>query len=266
MNNLLEDKRTELISRGKRGEREKGDGKTRYEKRVKSSFSTSTRSFNNINMNQLFKDNILTVGIEIHGETNDYKVTIKFGGFLDTLKEILKRQNNKLDLRAIIRALMESFNKQDVYIRCSCEDFFYRFGYFATVDKIIEGEPQLIPSDITNPRNTLGPGCKHIMLVLSNTGWIIKVASVVMNYIKYFEQHRQKQYADIIYPAIYGKKYEEPVQLSFDDKDELDSEKEIIDKSNEEGKKRGQFKSGNEYRFKPQDKPNPNQLSIEDEV
>lgn len=147
----------------------------------------------------------------------------------------------------------------------NCPDFYYRMGYFCTVDKIIEGEPQLIPSKVTNPKNTLGPGCKHVMLVLANTGWIIKVASVINNYIKYFEQHRQKDYADIIYPAIYDKEYEEPIQLSFDDKGELDSEEEVIDKSNEEGRTRGQFKAGNEYRFRPQEKENPDQLTIEDE-
>ena len=50
MTRLLEDRRVELVSKGKRGEREKGDGKTRYEKRVKSSFASSTRSYNKINM------------------------------------------------------------------------------------------------------------------------------------------------------------------------------------------------------------------------
>ena len=56
---LLEDRRNELISKGQRGEREKGDGKTRYQKRVKSRFSTSTAEYNKIDMNALFKDNIL---------------------------------------------------------------------------------------------------------------------------------------------------------------------------------------------------------------
>lgn len=265
MNHLLEDTRNDLVTKGKRGEREKGDGKTRYEKRVKSRFASSTHSYNKINMNELFKNNILTVGIEVHGETDDYIVTMKFGGFLDTLRDILKRQDDKLDLRAIIRALLEAFNRKDVYIRCNCPDFYYRMGYFCTVDKIIEGEPQLIPSKVTNPKNTLGPGCKHVMLVLANTGWIVKLASVINNYIKYFEQHRQKDYTDIIYPAIYDKKYTEPVQLSFEDKGELDSEEEVIDKSNEEGRTRSQFKAGNEYRFKPQEKENPDQLTIKDE-
>ena len=31
------------------------------------------------------------------------------------------------------------------------------------------GDPQTIPSDITNPNDTLGSACKHVLLVLSNT-------------------------------------------------------------------------------------------------
>ena len=59
------------------------------------------------------------------------------------------------------------------------------------------------------------------------------------------EQHYQKAYADIIYPAIYGKEYEEPVQLTLFDKDELDTDADTIDKSNVYGKNRTQFQKGN---------------------
>lgn len=78
------------------------------------------------------------------------------------------------------------------------------------------------------------------------------------------EIHKQKAYADIIYPAVYGKKYEEPVQQSVFDTDELDTDSETIDKSNEEGRVRGQFKPGNEHRFIKSDKPSKDQISIDD--
>lgn len=261
---LLEDRRNELISRGQRGEREKGDGKTRYQKRVKSRFSTSTAEYNKIDMNALFKDNILTVRVPVVGETDNYLVTIKFGGFLDLLHNRLRRDKSEvLDLKEVIRALLDAFNSDDVYISCSCKDFYYRFGYYATVTNINAGEPQLIPSDITNPKNTLGPGCKHVMLVLANTSWLIKLASTVRNYIIYIQNHRPKDYADIIYPAIYGKKYEEPVQLSLDDSDELTSDEEIINISNKEGRTRTQFKPGNPTRFQAKEKQNPDQLELD---
>lgn len=262
MLDLFEDKRSDLIAKGKRGEREKGDGKTRYEKRVKSRFSSSTREYNNIDMNSLFKEGILTVGIPITGETDNYIVTIKFGNLLDKLKN--RSVNDKLDLRSIIRSLIDGFDDGDVYIHCSCPDWQYRMAYWATMDDLNSGTPENRPSDITNPDNKLGPGCKHVMLTLANSAWLIKVASVINNYIKYFEKNRQKQYADIIYPAIFGKKYEEPVQLSFDDKDELDSDKSLIDTSNELGAVSGRFKKGNPYRFKPDSsKEEKGQISID---
>lgn len=258
---LNEDSRNQLVTRSKQGQREK-DGLTRYQKRLKSKIGSNTRQYNRLNMNQLFKQGILTIGIEVRGETDDYIVKIKYGGFLDALHTQL-RDGNEIELRNIIKALVIAFNKEDVYIDCSCPDFRYRFGYWATKNNIGSGEPELRPSDETNPNDNLGPGCKHILLVLANTSWIIKVASVIRNYIKYMEQHMKQQYSTIIYPAIYGKKYEEPVQQNMFDTDELDTDTDTIDTSNKEARTRGQFKAGNKYRFTKQEN-NKDQLSLDD--
>ena len=260
--NLYEDSRTSLIARSKQGKKEK-DGKTRYQKRLKSHVATSTKQYNKINMNELFKNGIITIGIEVKGETDNYIVTMSYGGVLDELRKLLKANNNQLDLRIVIKSLITAFNKNDVYIRCTCPDFFYRFGYWATKNKIINGDVQLIPSDETNPNDDLGPACKHTLLVLSNTSWLIKVASVVRNYIIYMEKHMQKQYANIIYPAIYGKEYEEPVQLDLFD-DELASDESSIDRTNRYAKERTQFKSGNKYRIQSQKSPTEDQISIDE--
>ena len=246
MGDLFEDKRSELVAKSRQSQKER-DGKNRYEKRIKSRIANSTKQYNKINMNQLFKDNILTVNIDVKGETNDYIVSISFGGFLDKVQEQLKHNNDILDLKIILRALIDSFNEDNVYIHCSCSDWKYRMAYWATINDINAGDRENRPSDITNPSNSLGPGCKHVMLVLANHSWLIKVASVINNYIKYFEKYKQREYADIIYPAIYGKKYEEPVQLDIFDNgsDELDTKTNTIDAANELGAKSGQFKKGN---------------------
>ena len=250
---LSEDTRNQILAQSKKGKKER-DGKTRFQKRVNSKFSSSTRDYNRIDMNQLFKNNILTVGINIKGETDDYIVKIKFGGFLDILQDSVAKIG-KLDLRTVIRALVTAFSRDDVYIHCSCPDFQYRFSYWATVNELTSGEAENRPADITNPNNDLGAGCKHIMLVLSNTSWIIKVGSVINNYINYMEKHYEKLYAEIIYPAVYGKKYEEPVQLDIDtlDKHDLDTDQDTIDTTNTWGKDRGKFKQGNPYRFQKKD-------------
>lgn len=258
---LFEANRTQLINKSKNSEK----GRQRYNRRVKSRMANAVRDFNSIDMNKLFKDDILAVDVTVHGETDDYKVRMSFGGFLEILRDQIEKAG-KLDLRAITRALVIGFNKDDVYIHCTCPDFKYRFDYYATRNIYNSGEPQNIPSKITNPRDSLGSGCKHILLLLSNTAWLIKVASVINNYIKYTQKNMQRAYTDIIYPAIYGKEYEEPVQLSIFDKDDLDTDETTIDKSNQYGRTSTQFKKGNTQgvRFAPNNS-NDDQITIDDE-
>lgn len=139
----------------------------------------------------------------------------------------------------------------------------YRFGYWSTINKYKNGEAELRPSNITNPDDNLGSACKHILLVLSNTSWIIKVARVIQNYIEYMKLHREQQYAKTIYPAIYDKPYEKDIQANmFGDK--LDSEQSDIDAANKQAREKGQFKQGNPYRYEKQ--PNKDQISIDDEI
>lgn len=261
--NILEDRRSELISKGRSGAKEKSDNRSRFEKRIKSRVASNVRNYNKIDMNKLFKQGILDINIEVHGETDDYIVGISFGGFLDELHRQL-RNAALFDLRSVIRALINSFNGDNVYLRCNCGDFRFRQAYWMSRNDIILGEKENRPSNITNPHNTLGPGCKHIMLVLSNQNWIMKVASVIVNYVKYMEKHYQKMYSDIIYPAIYEKKYEEPVQLGMFDTDELVDKEQSqpdVDVANIEARRRGRFTSGNPYRFTS--RPNPAQQSLD---
>lgn len=261
---LSEDKRRELISRGRRGEKEKGDGKSRYEKRVNSRVATTVKEFNQIDMESLFRYSLLTVNVPVQGETDNYLVRIKFGGFLDELHKLVN-QTGKFDLKSVTRALINCFDRDDVYIHCTCPDWQYRMSFWASMSKITSGAPETRPSKITNPRNNLGPGCKHVMLVLSNNRWVLKVASTIFNYINFMEKNRKQQYADIIYPAIYDKKYKEPVQLSIDDGDELSSDAELIDTANVQGRTRGQFKAGNPYRFQKKPGVGVGQIPIQTE-
>ena len=223
-------------------------------------------------MNKLFKQGILEVNIEVKGETDDYIVTISYGDFIEQLRRQLKRESTgEANLRTFVRALTSSFDSEDVYIHCSCPDWKYRMDYWATMNQINSGNPQTIPSNITNPNDQLGPGCKHVMLVLSNNSWVLKVASVVNNYVTYFKKHRQRQYADIIYPALYDKEFEDVVQLDIYG-DEMDTDETTIDTSNEMGRTRGRFKKQSEYESGGQeDQPkrfrrNPNQQQIDIEV
>lgn len=264
MENLSEATRSQLIAKSKSS---RNGGQQRFKRRTKSSIANSVKEFNSIDMNQLFKDNILTVNIKIHGETSTYLVTLKFGGIIDTLADNIERNNGNLDLRIIIRSIAQCFNSDNVYIGCQCPDFRYRFGYFSTINDFISIDPENRPSNITNPNDDKGSACKHVLLVLSNTSWMIKVASVIKNYINYVKIHYQKAYADIIYPALYNKKYEEPVQLSTEDSNELTSDETEIDKSNKYAVDKSRFQKGNTQgvRFAKSD-ADENQSTIFDET
>ena len=266
---LTEDNRQQLLSRARSADREKTDKRTRYQKRVRSRVSTNVSQYNKMNMNLLFKEGIVSIGINVTGETDNYVVLIKFGGFLDELQRAVKNNNYKLEFKLILRSLVTILNRGDVYIGCNCPDFRYRLAYHGTKNNIIAGLPETRPSDITNPNDTLGPGCKHIMCVLANTDWIMKVTSVINNYIKYMEQHMERQYADIIFPAVYGMPYDKAVQLNlFDTGDDLESGEDTLDQSNAEARGRARFKPGNPWRFKKkpeEEDPNQVKLQLDDE-
>ena len=259
---LTEASRSQLLAKSKSSQK----GFERFKKRVKSRVANSVKQYNAIDMNKLFKDNILTVDINVKGETNDYVVKMSFGGFLGLLQDQIDRLG-KFDLKAVTRALINGFNKDDVYIHCTCSDWNYRYSYYATKNKINSGEAENRPSNITNPDDKLGAGCKHVLLVLSNTSWILKVSSTIYNYVNYMEKHYHKLYADIIYPAIYGKKYEEPVQLDVFDSDELATDTNTIDQSNKEASTKNQFQVGNTQgvRFAPKNNKEEQVTLFDDE-
>lgn len=278
MNRLVEDKRQELISKSKHADNYAPQnqylGKNRYERRLHSKVANSVREMNAINMNKFFQDNILDVDIKVRGETDDYIVRISFGGVLDEIHKQLESNNNVLNLRCIIRALVAAFNGDNVYVRCSCPDFKYRFAYFLSVNDIIVGERETRPSDITNPYDTKGKGCKHILLVLANNSWLTKVASVIFNYVNYMEKHYQNLYADIIYPALYQKEYEDDVQLQIQEPEpeeppeeepdiSVKSDKDLLDISNKWARTKNQFQKGNEYRFQKKDAPMKRQIDFD---
>lgn len=268
---LEEATRKDLVNSGKRGASyslsNQSKGKNRYERRKHSSIATNVAQYNEIDMNSFFKNDVLSVGINVRGETDNYVVNIKFGGILEDIKERVIRNDYKLEFKIIVQALTSAFNQGDVYIHCDCKDFKYRFGHYALVGNFSSWSASDLDSkpargdkssssgksvskdrpDITNPDNDKGSACKHVLLVLSNADWLMKVASVINNYIKYAEEHMQRKYADIIFPKIYGMTYNKAVQLDiFDTDDDLQTDKEVITTSNKLGRTRGRFSPKNQ--------------------
>ena len=190
---LLEVKKNQLVSRSR--------SNPRFNRRLRSKISSNTKDYQTIDMNKLFKKDILEVGLPVRGETDNYIVTISYEGVVSTLKQELKTQ--KLELRTIIKALITNLNRQDIYANCTCPDFSYRMNYWSTVHRFNANNPEMRPSKITNPDDNLGSMCKHGLLILNNTGWILKVASVINNYIKFIKVRNRDLYDKIIFPALY---------------------------------------------------------------
>lgn len=400
---LTEKKRSELINKSKNADNyamsNRGKGKNRWERRKYSRIANSVRDYDAINMDAFWKGDILEFGVKVHGETDDYVVTVTFEDILRNLREEVKSNKDKLEFKCVLRSLLRSFNNDDVYISCTClhpntkirlldgttptveqmkqrfdagekmnvfsvdkkgtfvagdvekvwvtkitndfikitldtgdeilttpehpymrfdgkyvlacdleigdelksigetkrvvrkqkvgmpqtpvydikvkthqnftidagvvlhncPDWKYRFGYQATVGRYNSGLSELRPSEITNPHDTKGAGCKHSLLVLANTDWMMKIASVINNYIKYCRDNMSLNYANYIFPKIYGMPYNKAVQLSiFDDVDDESSGllpsdrktlKNVIDVGMKGKDDKGRFTKGNEYRF-----------------
>jgi hypothetical protein len=80
-------------------------------------------------MNNLFKKDSLQVAIPVVGETNSYNVTIKMDGVIAEIAKNIKNNNNKLEYRTIIQALTKVFNSANIYVKCECQDYKYRFAH-----------------------------------------------------------------------------------------------------------------------------------------
>ena len=267
---LDEATRQELISRSKNARKTKTYGTTRYARRTKSSINPSSKTYNQIDMNAVFKGGLLSFKIPVKGETNNYEVELLFDHFTDELQKQTKQEKKPCEYKTVATALMRAFNKDDTYIACSCKDWQYRFAYWSTKGKYNGGKPELQPirkvwhagaqSDPKKPGydplglqagnyfNNNGAGCKHTMLVLSNLKWAMKVATVINNYIKYMEKNSPKQYAEIIFPAVYGMPYKKAIQLGLFDNDELantmdnKNQTKEIDKANQDADRK--FRKG----------------------
>ena len=200
---LDEATRNQLIAQSRNVGRYKDTsrGATRMERKKYSKVANAVKSYNEINMNDLWKSDILQVKIPIVGETDEYTVTIKLEGVVAELQKNIKNNQNKFEFRTIIQALTKVFNTSDVYVKCKCPDFKYRFAHWNIVNNVSVDDSSQDPGPgkgITNPNDDKGRGCKHILLVLSNGSWMMKVASVIVNYCHFLSEKKPDAFLKIV--------------------------------------------------------------------
>ena len=247
---LLEANRTSLISQSRNaGEyKNKERGKNRFERKKYSKIANAVKNYNEIDMNSLFKQDILLVNIPVVGENDEYVVTIKLEGVVAEIHKNIKNNSNKLEYRTIIQALTKVFNTSDVYIKCSCPDAKYRFAHWNIVKNVSVDDSAHDPGPgkgIANPNDDKGRGCKHMLLVLANGDWMMKVASVINNYCHFLSEKRPDAFLKLVFPKLYGVPADEAEQNDIvADQEELETGKDLIDIINEYGRNRGKFKKG----------------------
>lgn len=247
---LHEDTRTMLVSKSRNAGSyiDQSRGKNRFERKKLSKIAKTVKQYNQIDMNKFFKDDILEVKIPVQGETDQYTVSVRLAGIVSEIAKNIKNNQNKFEYRTVIQAITKVFNTGNVYVKCNCDDYKYRFAHWNIVNNVSFDDSASDPGPgkgIRNPNDDKGRGCKHVLLVLANGDWILKVASVINNYIHYAEEHLQKAFLKVIFPKLYGIDADEMVEQNLIDTDEyLDSSAGLIDAINEYGRKRGQYQKG----------------------
>ena len=247
---LDEATRTQLVAQSRNvGQyKDQSRGKTRLDRKKYSKVANAVKSYNEINMNDLWKKDILQVNIPVVGETDEYTVTIKIEGVAAEIQKNIKNNGNKMEFRTIIQALTKVFNTTDVYVRCTCDDFKYRFKHNLIVNGMSVDDSSQDPGPgkgIANPKDDKGRGCKHILLTLSNGSWMMKVASVIQNYCHFLSEKKPDAFLKLVFPKLYGVPADEAAENGLvADNEDLETGKDLIDIVNDWAKNRGKFKKG----------------------
>jgi hypothetical protein len=223
-------------------------GKTRLDRKKYSRLANAVKAYNAIDMNKLFKQDILQVSIPVVGETDEYTVTIKIEGVVAEMQKNIKNNGNKMEFRTIIQSLTKVFNTTDVYVKCSCPDFKYRFAHWNIIKNVSVDDSSADPGPgkgIANPNDDKGRGCKHVLLTLSNGEWMMKVASVINNYCHFLSEKKPDAFLKLVFPKLYGVPADEAAENDLvADNEDLETGKDLIDTINAWAKDRGKFKKG----------------------
>ena len=247
---LDEATRTQLVAQSRNVGKYKDTsrGVNRMARKKYSKVANSVKAYNQIDMNKVFKQDILQVNIPVVGETDEYTVTIKIEGVVAEMQKNIKNNGNKMEFRTIIQSLTKVFNTTDVYVKCTCPDFKYRFAHWNIIKNVSVDDSASDPGPgkgIANPNDDKGRGCKHILLTLSNGEWMMKVASVINNYCHFLSEKKPEIFLKLVFPKLYGVPAEEAADNDLvADNEDLETGKDLIDIINDWAKNRGRFQKG----------------------
>lgn len=129
--------------------------------------------------------NWLVITTNISGNGSTYTDSIAFKNVMTDLIEVAKNDlKHYVNSKLIIKSIKRSLDNQDIYISCNCDDFIYRFDYWATQGKFKWGKLQNSNGKgIRNPHNDKGSMCKHLYALLRSNNFLDKVSDKIMRTI-----------------------------------------------------------------------------------
>jgi len=248
MNTLLEMTRSQAVTQSRNADLYKDPkyGKNRFERKKYSKIANTVKEFNSIDMNEFFKRDILIIAIPVTGETGKYTIKVQLAGVVAEVAKNIKSNNNKFEYRTVLQAITKIFNTTNIRVHCDCDDFKFRYQHALIISNDnVEGTDKDPGPGKTGMANSSGKGCKHILLCIANMDWLMKVASVIHNYINYIAEHKQAAFNQIIFPKLYGIPVDAAKENNLvPEETNLDTDKNLINTINDWAKNRGKIKPG----------------------
>lgn len=235
---LIEDTRATLLnaSRSTGDYKDQSLGKNRYMRRQYSQIKKDPKTYSKLNMDQFFKQDILELKIPVQGETDSYIVSVKLHGACAELARRIKVNKNIFEFKVVLQALKRIFDTTDIYINCTCKDYYYTYKHWNIVKNVDTEDSRKDPGPgkrIRNPQDEKGRGCKHCLLVLENTNWLVEAAKVINDYIRNVENKLTAAFLSILFPKLYGCPAEQMVEKNLIDTDKyLENSSGLIDAIN----------------------------------
>lgn len=143
------------------------------------------KDFNNVDFESLFTTDTFTWSSRV----GDYIVVISFEGAFANLYNIVGSWSGvnrwkRLDLKMLTKCLSKALDEEDLYFSCTCDDFKYRFDFWATQAGCKYGTEQNRPPKVRNVKNNKGYCCKHLLAVLYGKRWVPAAAKAWYDYIR----------------------------------------------------------------------------------
>ena len=177
-----------------------------------------------------------------------FSPTASVEGVVAEIQKNIKNNNNKFEFRTIIQALTKVFNTTDVYVKCTCDDYKYRFHHHGIMHKISVDDSSKDPGPgkgIANPNDDKGKGCKHILQCLANGNWMMKASSVIVNYCHFLSEKKPDAFLKLVFPRLYGVSADEAAENGIvADNEDLETGKDLIDVVNDWARNRGKIQKG----------------------